>query len=47
MIGKLRNKNQSDFFKPLLVDYIDMKHELVLLSKVIDWEELEKELSKY
>lgn len=47
MIGKLPNKNQSDLFKPLLVDFIDMKHELVLLAKKIDWEHLEKELSVY
>jgi IS5 family transposase len=47
MIGKLPNKNQSDLFKPLLVDFIDMKHELVLLSAKIGWDPLEKELSVY
>jgi len=47
MIGKLTNENQSDLFKPLLVDFIDMRHELVLLSNKIDWKHLEKELSVY
>ena len=47
MIGKLKNENQSDLFKPLLVDFIDMRHELVLLSNKIDWKHLEKELSVY
>ena len=47
MIGKLKNENQSDLFKPLLVDFIDMRHELVLLANKIDWKHLEKELSVY
>jgi IS5 family transposase len=47
MIGKLPKKNQSDLFKPLLIDFIDMRHELVLLSNKIDWKHLEKELSVY
>ena len=47
MIGTLPNENQSNLFKPLLVDFIDMHHELVLLAKKINWRELEKELSEY
>jgi len=47
MIGKLPNRNQSDLFKPLLIDFIDMRHELVLLANKIDWNHLEKELSVY
>jgi IS5 family transposase len=47
MIGKLPNKGQSDLFKPLLLDFIDTRHELVLLANKIDWNHLEKELSVY
>ena len=47
MIGKLPNRNQSDLFKPLLIDFIEMRHELVLLANKIDWNHLEKELSVY
>lgn len=47
MIGKLPNEHQRNLFNPLLVDFIDMHHELVLLAKTIDWRELEKELSEY
>ncbi len=47
MIGKLPNKNQSDLFKPMLLDFIDNRHELVLLADTIDWNHLEKELSVY
>ena len=32
MIGKTANQNQGDFFQPLLKDFIDLSHELVLLS---------------
>lgn len=47
MIGKLPHENQTNLFKPLLVDFIDLRHELVLLAKTIDWRELEKELTEY
>jgi IS5 family transposase len=36
MIGKTANQNQRDLFEPLLKDFIDMSHELVLLSNKID-----------
>lgn len=34
-------------FRPLLEDFIDMNHELVLLSNSIDWSYFEKEFSIY
>jgi len=47
MIGKIVNQNQRDLFQPLLKDFIDMSHELVLLSDKIDWNYFEKDFSKY
>lgn len=47
MIGKTDNKNQRDLFRPMLLDFIDNRHELVLLSDKIDWNYFEKELSRY
>ena len=37
MIGKSPNQNQTNLFSPLLKQFIDMKHELVLLAERIDW----------
>lgn len=36
MIGKLPNQNEGDLFRPLLKDFIDMNHELILLSDKIE-----------
>lgn len=47
MLGKLPEKIQRDLFRPLLKDFIDMNHELVLLSQAIDWSYFEKEFSPY
>lgn len=47
MIGKSPIKSQRDFFRPLLEDFIDMRHELVLLGNKIDWNYFEKEFSPY
>jgi IS5 family transposase len=47
MIGKLPKKGQLDIFRPLLEEFIDMNHELVLLSNSIDWSYFEKEFSIY
>ena len=47
MIGHLPSQNQKDLFTPLLRDFIDMKHELVLLADRIDWSSIEQELSGY
>ena len=40
MLGK-----NPKLFRPMLVDFIDDKHELVLLSEKIDWDYFEKEFS--
>ncbi|MEP1490307.1 MAG: hypothetical protein ABJK28_17945 [Algibacter sp.] len=45
MIGKNANQNQSDLFKPLLKDFIDLGHELVLLSEKTDWSYFENTFS--
>jgi len=45
MIGKSPNRNERDLFRPLLSDFIDMRHELVLLSERIDWSYFEKEFA--
>lgn len=37
MQGKLPKKSQRDLFRPMLDDFIDMNHELVLLANKIDW----------
>lgn len=42
MIGKSPDQSQRDLFRPLLSDFIDMKHELVLLAQKIDWKLFEK-----
>jgi IS5 family transposase len=47
MQGKLPEKKQRDLFRPMLVDFIDMSHELVLLSKTIDWKYFEEGFSSY
>ena len=45
MIGKPLNQNQRDLFQPLLSDFINLGHELILLSNKIDWSYFEKEFS--
>jgi len=47
MIGKSSNQNQRDLFSPLLKDFINMSHELVLLSDKIDWGYFEKSFRQY
>ena len=47
MIGKQTSQTQRDFFKPLLLDFIDLSHELILLNNKIDWDYFEKDFSKY
>jgi IS5 family transposase len=44
MLGKNPEK-KPELFRPMLVDFIDDKHELVLLSEKIDWDYFEKEFS--
>lgn len=47
MIGKIANQNQQNLFRPLLKDFIDMSHELILLSGSIDWKYFENDFSQY
>ena len=44
MLGK-NPKKQSELFRPMLADFMDNGHELVLLSEKIDWTYFEKEFS--
>jgi len=45
MIGKSHNQNQRELFRPLLSDFIDMNHELVLLSQKIAWKQMEDDFT--
>lgn len=45
MIGKSSNQNQQDLFRPLLKEFINLDHELVLLANKIDWKYFEDEFS--
>jgi len=47
MLGKKIAQTQRDLFKPLLIDYIDKSHKLVLLSNEIDWSYIEKDFAQY
>lgn len=46
MLGKSAPQNQRDFFRPLLTDFINPEHELVLLAEKINWGYFESEFSK-
>lgn len=41
MLGKSPNQNQTNLFSPLLKQFINMNHELVLLADKIDWKYFE------
>ena len=45
MIGHSPEQNQKSLFQPLLKEFIDVNHELVLLSQKIDWRLLENEFT--
>ena len=45
MIGKSPNQNQLNLFKPVLKQFINPSHSLVLLAERIPWSELEKDFS--
>lgn len=45
MRGKSPNQDQRNLYRPLLSDFIDLSHELVLLADKIDWQYFEKEFS--
>lgn len=47
MVGKTEKKKQRDLFRPMLIDFIDDGHELVLLADKIDWDYFEKELTEF
>ena len=47
MRGKNDTTQQRDLFRPMLNDFIDMGHELVLLSDKIDWQYFEAEFDEY
>ena len=47
MIGKTDKKKQHDMFRPMLIDFIDLQHELVLLADKMDWNYFERELSPF
>jgi len=47
MIGKIEKNPQLEMFKVPLKHFIKENHELVLLSKKINWEQLESELGIY
>jgi hypothetical protein len=40
MLGKLPGDQQCDLFRPLLIDFMDMNHELVQLAHAINWQGL-------
>lgn len=47
MIGKKLAEHRMSIFEVALESFIDMNHELVLLSKQIDWGEVESEFAEY
>ena len=42
MIGKSPNQNQMNLFSPLLKQFINMSHELVLLAEKVEWKYFEE-----
>ena len=47
MIGKIDKNPQLEMFRTPLVHFINESHELVKLSKKIDWDQLEREFEVY
>ncbi len=45
MIGKSPIQAQQNLFQPLLKEFIDIRHELVILTEEINWKELEEDFS--
>lgn len=45
MIGKSPVQAQKNLFQPLLKEFIDMNHELVILTAELNWKELEEDFS--
>lgn len=46
MTGKSPNQQQCNLYRPLLLDFIDIKHELILLANTIDWQYFEEGFSQ-
>ncbi len=44
---KYRENNHQDLFRHRLDNIIDMKHEIVILSKFIDWQRLDEHFGQY
>ena len=47
MTGKLPEIRQRDLFRPMLKDFIDTEHKLLLLADTIDWQYIENEFKPY
>ncbi|SHJ78280.1 transposase, IS5 family, partial [Arenibacter nanhaiticus] len=47
MIGKSPSQHQKDLFKPLLKEFINLRHELALLGDKIDWKYFEDEFADF
>ena len=47
MQGKIKHEAQLDLFKPLLINIISPKRPLVSLTKMVEWEIIEKEFGRY
>lgn len=47
MRGKSSNQKQREIFRPLLLDFINRGHELVLLADKMDWSYFEREFEPY
>ena len=43
LLGKTDHKKQRNLFRPMLDDFIDQGHELVLLADKIDWSYFENQ----
>ena len=47
MLGKLPEITRRDLFRPMLKDFIDPSHKLVLLAAKIDWQYFEDEFKPF
>lgn len=47
MLGKFDKNPKLNMFQTTLEKMINLKHELCLLAEKIDWDNIEKEFSKY
>ncbi|MBD98374.1 MAG: hypothetical protein CMO34_00905 [Verrucomicrobia bacterium] len=45
--GNSEENLQGEFFRPLLIDFVDMNPELVLLANKIEWSYFDKEFAKF